>query len=175
MNKTKFIKLAQQWVAVSAMADKIEEIERVYGTYAEEFEDYAKMSTDAHAAAFSANLLAADIAVLAIEAANESPKPKGSVLPCCSLEQFEEFWKLYPRKKGKGAAKKKYRFIPEEKHKLILQSLRAHIKAWKGVEEQFIPHPTTWLNQERWEDEISGEKKEKYNFDAANNFNPYTA
>ena len=27
----------------------------------------------------------------------------------------------------------------------------------KGKDQTFIPHPATWLNQERWEDEIKNE------------------
>ena len=28
-------------------------------------------------------------------------------------------------------------------------------KQWQENAGRFVPHPTTWLNQERWEDEIS--------------------
>ena len=33
--------------------------------------------------------------------------------------------------------------------------LKAQIAGWG--DKQFIPHPSTWLNQKRWEDEIENE------------------
>ena len=38
-----------------------------------------------------------------------------------------------------------------EKHKASSQ--------WQKDGGQFIPHPATWLNQERWEDEINDNAK----------------
>jgi hypothetical protein len=29
-----------------------------------------------------------------------------------------------------------------------------------GTEKQYIPHPSTWLNGERWEDDLESEKAE---------------
>lgn len=71
---------------------------------------------------------------------------------------FETFWKVYPRKVAKGAARKVFAKInPDEAlfDKIIkaveLQSLQDQ---WRKDKGQFIPHPATWLNQERWDDEI---------------------
>ena len=30
---------------------------------------------------------------------------------------------------------------------------------WKNRDPQYIPYPTTWLNQERWNDEVTPRKK----------------
>ena len=64
---------------------------------------------------------------------------------------FEVFWKSYPRKIGKGAAKRKWdtKKPPIDQ---VLKSIDHQKKEW--TDPQFIPHPTTWLNQDRWEDEI---------------------
>lgn len=68
---------------------------------------------------------------------------------------FDEFWAAYPRKVAKEAARKAFelaarRGSPEK----ILEAAAVQCAAWKsdGVEQQFIPHPTTWLNQSRWND-----------------------
>jgi hypothetical protein len=70
--------------------------------------------------------------------------------------KFEEFWGLYPRKTGKGKAKQSYQKaiakIPEQN---LIQALKDRLEDLGKLESQFIPHPSTWLNQERWEDEIT--------------------
>jgi len=71
--------------------------------------------------------------------------------------RFDEFWKSYPKKIGKGAAEKAYKKI-KPTAELQSQILSAVEKAkqteqWQKQNGQFIPHPATWLNQKRWEDE----------------------
>ena len=65
---------------------------------------------------------------------------------------FEEFWKIYPRR----IAKKKARQI-FEKHKdqeRIIEGAKRFAVLNNKTDEKFIPHPTTWLNGERWNDEM---------------------
>lgn len=75
------------------------------------------------------------------------------------LTSFEEFWKAYPRKVGKDVARKKWGVIKpdQELFKKIMASLEVQKKMpqWTKDDGQFIPHPSTWLNQKRWEDEIA--------------------
>jgi len=71
-------------------------------------------------------------------------------------DAFEEFWKIYPVKKNKFRAKKiwerkKYSTIVTLICKDILNRL-ANEAQWQDV--QFIPHASTYLNNERWNDEI---------------------
>ena len=70
---------------------------------------------------------------------------------------FGVFWNKYPRKAGKDAA-----FIAFEKRKPDEQMLDEMLKAielqsesdaWQKNDGQYIPHPSTWLNQGRWKDE----------------------
>lgn len=69
--------------------------------------------------------------------------------------EFEVFWKAYPKKKDKAKARKSF-----FKVKTPLTTLLAALEAQKRTEQwqkdngQFIPLPTTWLNGERWEDEV---------------------
>ena len=70
---------------------------------------------------------------------------------------FEEFWKTYPKKVGKDAAKKAFakRKPTRELLAQMVQSIREQVSsdAWKKEGGQFIPHPSTWINEGRWQDE----------------------
>ena len=82
---------------------------------------------------------------------NIPPKsPKG--------ELFEKFWAAYPKKVGKQAAQKAWsRLKPNnELTETILQAIERQKSSiqWSTNNGQFIPNPTTWLNQGRWEDEV---------------------
>lgn len=70
---------------------------------------------------------------------------------------FEVFWKSYPRKEAKPVAKRSFEKLnPTEE---LLQTMLTAIEKWKQTDQwqenggQYIPHPATWLNQKRWEDE----------------------
>lgn len=72
-------------------------------------------------------------------------------------ERFADFWKLYPRKVGKDAAWKSWQKIKPTTN-LLAQMLS--VLAWQKQQDgwlkdggQYVPHPSTWLNQGRWEDE----------------------
>lgn len=71
---------------------------------------------------------------------------------------FDIFWKSYPRRVGKKDAMRVWAKIPhsEELDKKILTALERHKKQdqWKKDGGQYIPHPTTWLRGEKWNDEI---------------------
>lgn len=77
--------------------------------------------------------------------------PKGEGL-------FDEFWKAYPRKVGKDAARKA--FAKRKPTRELLDQMLAAIEKqkkgdqWQRERGKYIPHPTTWLNQGRWEDEV---------------------
>ncbi len=72
-------------------------------------------------------------------------------------QSFDTFYKAYPRKVGKKAAEKKFKML-YKKGEFDMQSLLSALEVQKGTEQwqnkQYIPHPATWLNQGRWEDEV---------------------
>jgi hypothetical protein len=77
---------------------------------------------------------------------------------------FDEFWMMYPRKVAKAATRKVWAKLTEEQQLLAAKAIDDHCQYWKAKETglEFIPHAATWLNQERWEDELVIEpKKEK--------------
>lgn len=74
-------------------------------------------------------------------------------------EDFEEFWRVYPRKIGKAKALAKFMGLPRSLLPTILSSVEEAKRTWDWKKDggRFIPHPTTWLNGSRWEDEFSPE------------------
>jgi hypothetical protein len=79
------------------------------------------------------------------------PTPKISIK---SNEEplFEGFWAVYPRKIGKGAARKAYRHaLTRASHVEILAGAKAY--ASSKPDPQFTAHASTWLNADRWLDE----------------------
>ena len=77
------------------------------------------------------------------------------VIPQAALEDlFSEFWKIYPRKVEKLAAKKALlAALKVADPQTILDGARRYAADPNLPEKQFVPHPSTWLNAGRWEDE----------------------
>jgi len=86
-----------------------------------------------------------------IEPVNE-PKPM-----CDSADDgFESFWKLYPKKVSKKDAAKAWSKVKVDKRPDVMAGLSRHVtcEQWTKDQGQFIPNAATWLNAERWEDEV---------------------
>lgn len=77
---------------------------------------------------------------------------------------FARFWEVYPRKVGKVVAEKAFLKcvdgLPEEDAAELVDRMIDAVRSqsrsaqWQD-DERFIPHPSTWLNQHRWEDETA--------------------
>ena len=68
---------------------------------------------------------------------------------------FDAFWSAYPKKTGKEAAKKSFaRAKADIGTMLSALEVQKQSEQWTKNNGQFIPNPTTWLNQGRWEDEV---------------------
>lgn len=68
---------------------------------------------------------------------------------------FDAFWSVYPRKVAKGHARKAFAKAckladPSE----IVGAAGKFAYAMQDTEKQYVPHPTTWLNGERWDDDL---------------------
>ena len=70
-------------------------------------------------------------------------------------EAFDAFWAVYPRKVGKGAARKSFDKLPRDVWPKLVPAVEAQKQSrqWQRDGGQFVPHPATWLNQGRWDDE----------------------
>ncbi|WP_196606788.1 replication initiator protein A [Pectinatus frisingensis] len=79
-------------------------------------------------------------------------------LPKNQQERFIEFWQAYPKKIGKGAAEKAYLCIrPDPQlHDCMMKAVydAKRSRQWQTDNGRYIPNPSTWLNQRRWEDEL---------------------
>ena len=75
---------------------------------------------------------------------------------------FENFWSQYPKKVGKLTAKRSWEKLSQENQQKALEAIVEHRKYWsaKGTDWEYIAHASTWLNQERFEDELVIEQKE---------------
>jgi len=72
--------------------------------------------------------------------------------------RFTVFWESYPRKVGKPAARKAWsKILGIENHSgEVLAGLSRWIVYW--TDPEYIPHPATFLNQRRWEDDVPTRK-----------------
>jgi len=97
---------------------------------------------------------------------------------CSNDESFVRFWQAYPRKIGKKTAKQKFDSILKKTkdQDALLETIfsaidiQKHSEQWQKDGGQFIPHPTTWLNQERWNDEIELNLKAQENAEILKNW-----
>lgn len=83
----------------------------------------------------------------------QKPKPNGHGP---YTDQFEELWQRYPRRVGKALAAKAYAAASKRaQHGEIMTGLKRAIGQWhqERREPQFVPHPASWLNGDRWLDE----------------------
>lgn len=92
------------------------------------------------------------------EAEAEAELKKTPSLRSVSPPGFEVLWKAYPRKIGKGAAVKAFVKLKPDGAMLTkwIDSIGRQKKSvgWTKDAGQFIPHLSTWLNGQRWEDEL---------------------
>ena len=82
-------------------------------------------------------------------------------------DAFKRFWSVYPRHTNKKKAFDV--FVKKCTDETVLQKMLSAVVDYKETEqwqnERFIPHASTWLNGERWEDEISTVSKNNTNDD----------
>lgn len=84
----------------------------------------------------------------------------------CSIEHtkenpmeslFEVFWSKYPKKQKKKDARVAFlRNVSESNAKKVFDGLEMWLKSeqWSKDHGRYIPLPTSWLNEERWNDEL---------------------
>lgn len=71
-------------------------------------------------------------------------------------EKFETFYKAYPKHLKKAEVEKWFlkNKPDDELFKIMMDQLEKFKKSDGWKQTQYIPYPSTWLNQKRWEDEI---------------------
>ena len=92
-----------------------------------------------------------------IEKEKEKEKRVETAAGTKAVNFFESFWSVYPRKVGKAPAKKSFEKIKMDQGLFdkILKAVEKQIGCGMLNNGQYTPHPATWLNQERWNDELT--------------------
>lgn len=89
---------------------------------------------------------------------NKIQKTKNDIDERDRSERFEKFWSAYPRKENKQKAIAAFEKVNPDDQMLdaMLRAIERQKTSSQWQEEggRFIPHPTTWLNGRRWEDEV---------------------
>jgi hypothetical protein len=92
------------------------------------------------------------------EDAQDAEQPPRKRSEGVSEDLFNTFWKTYPNKVGKDAARKA--FDKRKPDQALVDSMiealgvQSRSDAWTKNGGQFVPHPATWLNAGRWMDEV---------------------
>ena len=91
------------------------------------------------------------LALTAPEPKQRVRKPKPEAIP--ESPEFVEFYSLYPRHVGRGPAWRAWqKHVHNGDAPKVIAGLKAALPALNRAEEDKRPHPSTWLDQERWRD-----------------------
>ena len=97
---------------------------------------------------------------------NQNQKPNQTPKPTCAParggtdadDRFTAFWNEYPKHVAKQDALKAWRKLRPDGALMdrLMTALATCKKSdeWTREDGRFIPHPATWLNGHRWEDEV---------------------
>ena len=70
---------------------------------------------------------------------------------------FDRFWTAYPRKENKARARKAWEKLSPDmalcRRMAAALETQKRSEQWRRDRGRYIPHPATWLNGRRWEDE----------------------
>ena len=88
---------------------------------------------------------------------NPNPNPESNVRAREDDEIFDAFWSAYPKKVGKGDARRAFGKVPKSVWPKLVPAVEAqkNSRQWQEEGGRFIPNPATWLNQGRWDDEAA--------------------
>jgi hypothetical protein len=78
--------------------------------------------------------------------------PRARRAVSASLTHFADFWQAYPRKVGRGAAEKAFSAAIAKGASAADIAAGLNRQTWPE-DPRFVPHPATWLNQARWQDD----------------------
>jgi hypothetical protein len=77
---------------------------------------------------------------------------------------FDRFYVVYPKKVARAAAIKAFRACKpnESLVETMIAALKLQIDSpdWQKEGGKYIPNPATWLNGERWKDQLSSTEKQ---------------
>ena len=87
-----------------------------------------------------------------------SSVPSGSVVVEVQEQEgsgasFDTFWSVYPRREGKGRARTAFVKASRKVEPTRIITAAAAYRDDPNREPEYTAHPSTWLNQERWDDD----------------------
>ncbi len=65
-------------------------------------------------------------------------------------QRFDQFWTTFPRKTDKARAKRSFLRLTKTEQELAVSNIQ---RLYSETPAQFVPHPSTYLNGKRWEDQ----------------------
>jgi hypothetical protein len=76
---------------------------------------------------------------------------------------FAVFYGLYPRKMARKEAEKAWNKLTPDQQLECIEAMPNYLKYWKIKEtaKDYIPYPASFLNQERWTDDLDIEPTKK--------------
>lgn len=88
---------------------------------------------------------------------------------------FDAFWAEYPKKVGKDDARKawKKRKVSQALADQMIAAVRLQRESqqWKRDGGQYIPNPSTWINQGRWQDEVPAARQSAHSGFSTTDYN----
>lgn len=89
------------------------------------------------------------------EQEQEQEHPVSAAADVCA--RFPDFWAVYPNKVKKQDAQRAWKSAKLDgiADRIIADVRLRRDTEWKGQDMHYIPHPTTYLHQRRWEDETA--------------------
>ena len=99
---------------------------------------------------------------------------RGGAMASSDAEAFNRFWSVYPKKVGKKDAWRAFLKAMNEKGggqgsarptaDAMIEAVERQKRSEQWTKEggRYIPHPATWLNQGRWEDELPAARGDGY-------------
>jgi hypothetical protein len=84
--------------------------------------------------------------------------PGNNVLSHRQQALFDRWYEMYPKKRGRLDAEKAWDKIKPKPTEDLVDVMVAKVREWTGSDEwtrnggQYVPNPSTWLNQGRWTD-----------------------
>jgi hypothetical protein len=91
-----------------------------------------------------------------LEPEKSPPREPSSKKRAVDSESFKSFWEIWPNKKAREAALRAWKKINPTEHPKIMLAVPAQIKSGdlNVVDITYCPHPATWLNDKRWNDDL---------------------
>ena len=89
-----------------------------------------------------------------------TPKPRAKRFAADSPDGFAEFWAQYPKKEARQVAamswarKRLHEDLPLRERVMAALAVHRKLPQWTKDGGKYVPQPSTWLNQERWTDEV---------------------